>query len=175
MRSRLLVLAALSSALLLAACGSLTSPPPSDSGSPSVASSETPADEATSTEAPIGTPAAAGATVVGTCVAGPSSIPAIYVAYSDESFTPITLRYTVFNADGTVPVVTETVTGPIVTRISYPCVDESAGGLWTFTATVEGVRVGCAMTFGGQLVAATSEGDGGIGSYTATCSGNPGT
>ena len=174
MRKKLLVTAVVSAALLLTACGPAGGPTPSDSGSPSTAASESPSAEP-STE-PADTPVATDAVVVGTCTSGTPdrSIPAIYVATSDDATTPITLNYTVFNADGTAPAVSETVTGPLVTRISYPCTDSADSEIWTFTVTTEGTRVGCAFTFGGQLLAAESQGDGGIGSYTATCNGNPG-
>ena len=174
MRKQLLVTVVLSSALILTACGPLTGPSPSDSDSPVTPASETPSVEP-STE-PTTAPVVPAATIVGTCAIGPDyhSIPAIYVVFTDDSTTPITLSYTAFNTDGTVPVLTETVTGPVVTRISYPCVDESSGSMWTLTATADQARLGCTLSFGGQVVDAESQGDGGLGTYTADCTGNPG-
>lgn len=174
MSKKLMVMAALSSVLLVTGCGMLPSPAPSDSGSPSAGASETPSPEPTTEE--TSAPVTADATVVGTCTAGAgvTPIPAIYVAYSDDSSTPITLSYPAFNADGSVTLVTETVTGPVVTRISYPCTDEAGGSIWTLTVTGGSTRFGCALAFGGQFIDAISEGDGSAGPYTATCSGNPG-
>ena len=170
MKKQLLVIAALSSALLLAACGPVGGPSPSDSGLPSAPASETPSAEP-STD-PSSAPVTPAATVVGTC--GVTSIPAIYVVFTDDSTTPVTISYTAFNADGTVPVLTETVTGPVVTRISYPCVVDTSNGMWTLTVTAAEARLGCALSFGGQVVDAESNGDGGLGTFTADCTGNPG-
>ena len=175
MRKQLLVTAVLSSALLLTACGPVGGPSPSDSDSASAPASETPSAEP-STDPSSAPPVAPAATIVGTCPVGTGyhSIPATYVAFTDDATTPVTISYTVFNADGTVPVVTETVTGPVITRISYPCVDDTSNGMWTLTVTADQARLGCALSFGGQLVDAESQGDGGLGTFTADCTGNPG-
>ena len=173
MKKQLLVIAVLSSAFLLTACGPLGGPSPSDSDSASAPASETPSAEP-STEPSSAPPVDQTATVVGTCAvgSGTTAIPAIYVVFTDDSTTPVTISYTAFNADGTAPVLTETVTGPVVTRISYPCVAD--GEMWTLTATADQARLGCTLSFGGQVVDAESQGDGGIGTFTADCTGNPG-
>lgn len=174
MRKKPLVVAALSGVLLITGCGLLPNPAPSDSETPTATASETPSAEPTNTE-PSTPPVTAGATVVGTCTAaGITPIPAIYVAYTDDATTPITLSYPAFNADGSVSVLTETVTGPVVTRVSYPCTPEASGTIWNLSVTAGGARIGCALSFGGQFIDAVSEGDGGATPATASCTGNPG-
>src|SRR5688572_13056745 len=123
MTKKLLVIVALSSVLVASGCGILPNPAPTASDAPSAAASETPSPEPTEPSSP---PIAADATVVGTCTSTPNRpTPTIYVAFTDDSTTPVSISYTAFNADGTSFVMTETVTGPVVTRISYACTEGS--------------------------------------------------
>jgi len=104
-------------------------------------------------------------------------IPVTYTIFSMDSTTPVTVTYTAFNVDGTHPDVTETVTGPVWSKVGYACTDAAGGSVWTLTATATtSDSVGCALAFGGQLVKTDSqyaEAEPAI-SITATCSGNPG-
>jgi hypothetical protein len=107
---------------------------------------------------------------------GESHIPVIYSVFTGDSTTPVTLTYTAFNRDGSLPEVTEEVFGPVVTRIGYPCVSESSGAIWTLTATSSTSDfVACVLSFGGQLVKTDSKyNEGATSPQTAICSGNPG-
>jgi hypothetical protein len=104
-------------------------------------------------------------------------VPAIYVVISDDATTPISISYTAFNSDGSAPVITETVVGPVATRMSYPCVDAQGSAPWTFTATMTtSGSVGCLLGFGGLNVRTNStyaEHNPPI-SITTDCTGNPG-
>jgi hypothetical protein len=168
-------IAILAGVLLLAGCGPTPEAPTASSGSPSPAASSA---EPT-VPAPTATPSSAPATTtVGTCVPDANhSVPATYVVISDDAVTPITIQYTAFNADGSAPVVTETVVGPVATRISYPCIDSQGEALWTFTATMTtSGSVGCLLGFGGKNVSTNStfaEHVPAI-SITTECTGNPG-
>jgi hypothetical protein len=89
----------------------------------------------------------------------------------------VTITFTSFNTDGTLPLTTVTFTGPVFTRVGYACSDASQSATWTLTATsITSDAVGCVLDFGGNLVATDSaflE----ISPPTATtadCSGNPG-
>jgi hypothetical protein len=170
MTKKLLVIAALSSVLLASGCGILPEPAPTASDAPSAAASETPSPAPTEPSSP---PVAADATVVGTCTSTASRpTPTIYVAFTDDSTTEVTMSYMTFNADGTAPVVTETVKGPVVVRITYPCTDNSDSAMWAFTVSSGGSRIGCTQSFGGQIVDYDHAGEGTP--VTADCTGHPG-
>jgi hypothetical protein len=116
--------------------------------------------------------------MVGTCGITPDhTVPATYVVISDDAVTPIIIQYTAFNADGTAPVITETVVGPVATRISYPCLDSQGSALWVFTATMTtSGSVGCLLGFGGLNVRSNSTYAEHVPpiSITTECTGNPG-
>jgi hypothetical protein len=148
-------LALLSGALLLAGCSPAPAATPTDSGAASPSAPSAEPTEPTPGAEPSNSPQA---TVVGTCTADadhPTAV--IYVVTSDDAITPISIQYTAFNADGSYPVVTETVVGPVVTRVSYPCRDYEGPAPWTFIATMTtSGSVGCLLGFGGLNVRTNS-------------------
>ncbi|MEP6479478.1 MAG: hypothetical protein ABJB03_08810 [Rhodoglobus sp.] len=166
-RLPMLLLAA--SALVLAGCA----PTPATTAAP------TPSESSIATPTPAPTEAPPTATpTAGDCTAADSDsggTAAVYTVFSDDSTTPITLSYTAFNrADA--PVITETVYGPMVTRVGYPCNDTSNQAPWTFTATSSsGGALACVLAFGGKLVKTDSQyNEGATTPMTADCTGHPG-
>ena len=134
-------------------------------------------------ESPITTPSplpTVDAGLAGDCTATDGAvpgIPVIYTVYTGDATTPVDVTYTAFTLDGTTPTVTESVTGPVWTKIGYACTDAASSSVWTLTATLTtSDAVGCVLAFGGKLVKtdsgfAESETPA---STTADCSGNPG-
>lgn len=161
-----LLLLVAASALLLAGC---TPPAPVDSAAP------TPTPSATPTPAPTEAPPTATPTA-GDCPATAGSGPVIYTVFTGDSTTPVTMTYQAFNADGSIPVITETVTGPVVTRIGYDCTSGAWSAPWTFTATSSSPdSIGCVQAFGGKLVKTDSQyNEGATTPMTADCTGHPG-
>lgn len=175
MKRSVFVIVLAASALLLTGCfpGSLPggTPAPSDASASSTPSAS-PSPTATALPA---------AETAGTCTAGPAGsgreIPIVYTVFGPAAGQPVTITFTSFNADGTLPLTTVTFTGPVFTRVGYACSDASQSAIWTLTATsITSDAVGCALDFGGKLVATDS-------AYleispptatTANCSGNPG-
>ena len=169
MKRSAFVLLLAASALLLTGCfpgtGPGTTPAPSDpsrSSAPSTAAS--PSAETT-----------------GDCTAGPAgndrATPIVYTVFGPADGQPVTVAFTSFNTDGTLPVTTVTFTGPVFTRVGYACSTASDSAIWTLTATsVTTGAVGCVLDFGGQLVQTDSAflETGTPTATTATCSGNPG-
>jgi hypothetical protein len=167
-----IVLAA--SALLLTGCfpgsGPGTTAAPTESSSAS----------ASATPSPTATTAPAAATA-GDCTPGPvgdpNSIPIVYTVYGPTQGGPVTIHYTAFNTDGSLPVMTATFSGPVWTLVGYACSEASQGADWTLIATsVTSDAVGCVLDYGGNLVSTKS-------TYletsppaptTADCTGNPG-
>lgn len=164
-RAAVTILAVPALALALAGCGA-TGPTPDPTEPP----------PPTSTPSPI--PADAG--LAGDCTATDGfqpSIPVIYTVFTGDATTPVDVTYTAFDLDGTTPAITETVTGPIWSKVGYACTDAASGSIWTLTATQTTTdAVGCTLAFGGKLVKT----DSGFAesatpvSTTADCSGNPG-
>jgi hypothetical protein len=126
---------------------------------------------------PTATPSPVAAPVIGTC--GPTDgvtpgLATVYSAFVTDTTTPVTMTYSVFNKDGTIDKRTETVTGPVVTRVSYPCTDAAQSAIWTFTVVGPAGRteVGCSMAFGVAVTKSDSPAD--SDRRTVDCSGNPG-
>ncbi len=168
-RAAVTILAVPALALALAACGS-------GGVSPTSAPPESPLPTSTPTPSPVPTDPA----LAGDCTATDGfqpSIPVIYTVFTGDATTPVDVTYTAFNLDGTVPAVTESVTGPIWSKVGYACTDAASSSVWTLTATQTTTdAVGCTLAFGGKLVKT----DSGFAesatpvSTTADCSGNPG-
>lgn len=133
-----------------------------------------PSGASTSPGSPTGAPAP---TETGDCTAADTDQAATtYTVLADDATTPVTITYTVFKKDGSTPTRTETVYGPVVSRIAYACVAESSGEWWTFTATT--TRTGalsCILGFGGRNVAHDSAfNEASPVPETVDCTGNPG-
>lgn len=102
-------------------------------------------------------------------------IPVVYTVFTGDDATPTTVTFTGFDPTGEVREITEEVTGPVFTRIGWPCVPESSGGIWTLTATSSTPdSLGCVLAYGGRIVASDSAIAEGADSITVDCSGNPG-
>lgn len=102
-------------------------------------------------------------------------IPVVYTVYTGDDATATTISYTGFDPDGTVREITEEVTGPVATRVGYPCSPEASGGIWTPTATSSTPdSIACVLAYGGKLVATDSALAEGAASISVDCSGNPG-
>jgi glycopeptide antibiotics resistance protein len=106
---------------------------------------------------------------------GPTpGLAASYTILTTDATTPVIVTYSAFDRDGTISTRSETVTGPVATRVSYPCTPVAERATWMLrvTAPDDGVQVGCALAFGHAVVRtdspATSAG------RVADCSGNPG-
>jgi hypothetical protein len=100
--------------------------------------------------------------------------PTVYTAYTGDSTNPVTIHYTAFNHDGTLPMETLTTVGPVINIVGYACTEAAGSAVWTLTATHSIVgSIGCVLDFGGLLVNTDSNGqeDAGV---TIDCSGNPG-
>jgi hypothetical protein len=113
----------------------------------------------------------------GTCTGDPDSDAAVtYTVWADNTTVPVEIAYTEFNADGTTPVVTEAVTGPIAVRLGHVCNAETSGDVWTFTAsTTTGGALSCVLAFGGKTVSSKSAFDErSDATVSVDCSGNPG-
>lgn len=154
--------------LVLAACAGPTGPTAAPEPSGSASASPTPSSTATPS-----------ADHAGDCTATEgdgSHIPIVYTVYADDATTPITLEYTGFNRDGSLPVLTEEVVGPVITRVGYACVSDVSGAIWTLRATSSTPgALGCTLAFGGRVVASTSVyNEGATTPLTVDCSGNPG-
>lgn len=134
----------------------------------------------TSLPTPAPSPEPTGAGLAGDCTATDGvapAIPVIYTVFTGDAVTPVDVTYTAFNLDGTIPSITETVTGPVWSKIGYACTDAASSSVWTLTATQSTTdSVGCTLAFGGKLVktdSAYAESATPV-STTADCSGNPG-
>jgi hypothetical protein len=165
-RARILLVA--SGALLLAGCG--PTPSPGDTAVP------TPTPTASVSDTPESTPTTTAVPTAGDCPDLPGTGPVIYSVFSSDATTPITMSYMAFNSDGSIPVVTETVYGPVVSRIGYGCTDAASSANWTFTATSSSPdSVACVLAFGGKLVRTDSQyNEGSTAPMTAECTANPG-
>ena len=93
---------------------------------------------------------------VGTCTAadvGDSLGPMIFTVETDTDNVPIELSYPAFNRDGTIDTVTETVTGPVIVRTSYPCTATALSALWVTEATsVTTEHLSCTLSNGGNII-----------------------
>jgi hypothetical protein len=101
----------------------------------------------------------------------------VYTVFGPSPADAVTVSFTSFNRDGSLPVTTATFTGPVFTRVGYACSDPSSGAIWTLTATSTTTgKVGCVLAFGGMLVKTNSAylESATPGVTTADCSGNPG-
>jgi glycopeptide antibiotics resistance protein len=106
---------------------------------------------------------------------GPTpGLAASYTVLTTDDRTPVTVTYSAFDRDGTVATRSESVTGPVVVRVSYPCTAVAARTTWTLrvTAPDDGVQVGCALGYGHAVVRTDSPAT--RAGRTADCSGNPG-
>jgi hypothetical protein len=100
--------------------------------------------------------------------------PTVYTVYTGDSTNPVTIHYTAFNHDGTLPVETLTTVGPVINIVGYACTAAAGGATWTLTATHTVVgSIGCVLDFGGLLVNTKSDGQEDP-NVTVDCSGNPG-
>jgi len=137
----------------------------------------TPAASVTPTKSgPTASPSPTEAPLAGTCGPADGASPGLATSYTvltSDSTTPVTMTYMTFNKDGTLGHKTETVTGPVVTRIGYPCTDAAASAIWTFTVQAPaGSDVGCVLAFGDAVDKTDSPAD--TGRTTMDCSSNPG-
>ena len=171
MLKRLPLLAALGSVLLLTACGPVALPTPS----PTATSS--PSDSASPTATPTSGPSTSPTThAAGDCTEAemPDAQPTVYTVYTGDSTNPVTIHYTAFNHDGTLPVETLTTVGPVINIVGYACTDAAGSAVWTLTATHTTVgSIGCVLDFGGLIVNTDSNGQEDA-NVTIDCSGNPG-
>ena len=173
MRRTALVLLLAGTALLLTGC--LPGTTPSGAATPDGTSSSEAGSPSTG---PTSAPAAETA---GDCTAGSGGdgreIPVVYTVYGPTSGGPVTVTFTSFNRDGSLPATTATFTGPVFTRIGYACSDAAQSAVWTLTATSTTTdAVACVLDFGGMLVKTDSaflESATPV-ATTANCSGNPG-
>jgi hypothetical protein len=182
MLSRLPLVAAIGAVLLLTACGPAapTAPTPSASGvATSTPAPPPPAPSAAATPTP--SPSAAATVFDGTCTAaemaasgGGYAIPTVFTVYNSLASDPMTIHYTAFNFDGTLPVETITSSAPVVNIVGYSCSTASQGATWVLTASHSTPgSLGCALDFGGLLVNTASAGQEEP-HITISCSGNPG-
>ena len=109
-----------------------------------------------STPAAASTSAPVDAAQVGTCTAsdsGDSVGPMVFTVATDTGDFPIQLSYPAFNRDGTIDTVTETATGPLIVRTSYPCTDAALSASWVTEATSETTEhLSCSLSNGGNLI-----------------------
>jgi glycopeptide antibiotics resistance protein len=115
--------------------------------------------------------------VEGDCGPGDGPTPGLAASYTvltTDATTPVTVTYSSFDRDGTISTRSESVTGPVVVRVSYPCTAVAARSVWMLRVTAPdgGVQVGCALAYGHAVVRTDSPADSTGG--TADCSGNPG-
>lgn len=102
------------------------------------------------------------------------AIPTVYTVYTDDATTPVTITYTAFNHDGTIPTETLTTVGPVITIVGYACTDPAQQADWVLTATHAPVgSLGCVLAFGGMLVNNKSDGQEDPNVHI-DCTGNPG-
>ncbi|HEX4058127.1 MAG TPA: hypothetical protein VHX87_07415 [Galbitalea sp.] len=178
MLTRLPLIAAVGAVLLLTACGPATpAPPPGPTATDSGAAAPTPS----TAPAPAPSSTASDTISAGTCTPAEEAasntsypIPTVYTVYNTLPTDSVTIHYTAFNSDGTMPVVTLTTTGPVINIVGYPCTDAQGGAIWTLTAThsIPG-SIGCALDFGGLIVKTDSAGQEDP-TASISCSGNPG-
>jgi hypothetical protein len=177
MKRSAFVVLLVASALLLTGCfpGSLPggTAAPSGTSAPATASA-TPSPSPSATTPPV-------AETAGDCTAGPAggdhATPIVYTVFGPAAGQPVTVSYTAFNADGSLPLRTVTFQGPVWTLVGYACTDAAGAALWTLTATsITSDAVGCALDYGGKLVATDSAflETSPPAATTAVCSGNPG-
>jgi hypothetical protein len=161
--------------LLTTACGPVAGP--TSSPTDTSAQSDSPSPSATPTSSP---PVDSTAHTAGDCTAADmttGAIPTVYTVYTGDSTTPVTIHYTAFNRDGTVPVETLTTVGPVVNIIGYACSNPADDAVWTFTANITTEdNLGCVLDFGGLLVNNNSQGAEHSPAIpiSVDCSGNPG-
>jgi glycopeptide antibiotics resistance protein len=115
--------------------------------------------------------------VEGDCGPGDGPTPGLAASYTvltTDATTPVTVTYSAFDRDGTISTRSESVTGPVVVRVSYPCTAVAARTTWTLRVTAPdgGVQVGCALAYGHAVLRTDSPGS--SAGRTADCSGNPG-
>ncbi|MFC5928467.1 hypothetical protein D6T64_20840 [Cryobacterium melibiosiphilum] len=159
---------------LVSGC-SPTATDPAGGGTASAAPSSSASASPTGAASPNPETTAGAAAPEGDCPAG-STLATTYTVITDDSTTPVVIEYTAFNQDGSAPVQTETVYGPIVSRVSYSCDADSSGELWTLTATstTQGA-LSCLLGFGGKTVSQdTGYNEGALVPLTVDCTGNPG-
>jgi hypothetical protein len=172
MLKRIPLVAALGAVLLLTtACGPVAGPTssPTDTSSPS--------DSASPSASPTGNPPTSPSThTAGDCTAAEmqDAQPTVYTVYTGDSTNPVTIHYTAFNRDGSLPVETLTTVGPVINIVGYACSAAAGSAVWTLTATHTIVgSIGCVLDFGGLLVNTDSNGQEDP-NVTIDCSGNPG-
>ena len=169
MLKRIPLVAALGAVLLLTtACGPVAGPTPS----PTATSS--PSDSASPSATPTITPPTTH--TAGDCTEAEmqDAQPTVYTVYTGDSTNPVTIHYTAFNHDGSLPVETLTAVGPVINIVGYACTPAAGSAVWTLTATHSIVgSIGCVLDFGGLLVNTDSNGQEDP-NVTIDCSGNPG-
>jgi hypothetical protein len=173
MLKRVPLIATLGAVLLLTtACGPIAGPTPSPTDT------SVPSDSAAPSATPTSAPPSGGSTTptAGDCTEAemPDAQPTVYTVYTGDSTNPVTIHYTAFNHDGSLPVETLTTVGPVINIVGYACSDASQGADWVLTAThsVTG-SIGCVLDFGGLLVRTDSQGQEDPGA-NIDCTGNPG-
>ena len=178
MVNRLPLVAVLGAVLLLTtACGPVAAGPtpsaPGSSGPDSGANSATPT--AITTPPVISSPAPAVHTA-GDCTEAEmqDAIPTVYTVYTGDSTRPVTIHYTEFNHDGTLPIGTLTTVGPVINIVGYACTPAASSAIWKLTATHSVVgSIGCVLDFGGLIVKTDSAGQEDSSAHIS-CSANPG-
>ena len=171
MLKRLPLVAAIGAVLLLTACGPVAVPTSSPTATPSSSDSASPT--ATPTSGPSTPPTTHTA---GDCTESEmqDAQPTVYTVYTGDSTTAVTIHYTAFNHDGTLPVETLTTVGPVINIVGYACTEAAGSAVWTLTATHTTVgSIGCVLDFGGLIVNTDSNGQEDA-NVTIDCSGNPG-
>jgi hypothetical protein len=171
MLKRLPLVAAIGAVLLLTACGPVAVPTSSPTATPSSSDSASPS--ATPTSGPSTAPTTPTA---GDCTEAEmqDAQPTVYTVYTGDSTNPVTIHYTAFNHDGSLPVETLTAVGPAINIVGYPCTAAASSAVWTLTATHTIVgSIGCVLDFGGLIVNTDSNGQEDA-NVTIDCSGNPG-
>ena len=102
------------------------------------------------------------------------AIPTVYTVYTGDSTNPVTIHYTEFNHDGTLPVGTLTTVGPVISIVGYACTTAAGSATWTLTASHSVIgSIGCVLDFGGLIVKTDSAGQEDHSAHI-NCSGNPG-
>ncbi len=174
MKRTVLILALATATMLLSGCGPTTGTPPATATASESAT-------ATPTPSPTPTPSASAAPTAGDCTAtdgGPGrQIPVVYTVFGPNATDAVTVTFTSFNRDGSLPATTETFTGPVFTRVGFACSDAASSADWTLTASSTTTdKVGCVLAFGGMLVKSNTAylESATPGVTTADCTGNPG-
>jgi hypothetical protein len=173
MLKRLTLVATIGAVLLLTTACAPVAGGPTATPTDSAAQSESPTPSASPTSSP---PAGSTTVTAGDCTEAEmqDAQPTVYTVYTGDSTNPVTIHYTAFNHDGSLPVDTLTAVGPVISIIGYACSSASQSATWTLTATHSVVgSLACVLDFGGLLVNTKSDGQEDP-NVTVDCSGNPG-